>query len=519
MTVSIDYLRNQAKKLKSAFDEGDKSAQFRVCRRLRRENRNDLGEIKHADCLHVIARENGFESWPKLKAIAELGKLDKVSRQKRLAIALYSGRLWVVEHLLGEDPDLADGDFALQVGLYDLEGVQESLLRDPGLATQKFGAMQAIGHLSTSQHIRFHPELEDKMLAMAELLVEHGADVNEHLFVQSSSEIYITPLYGAVVAARGGNLALVKWLLDNGADPNDGEALYISCYVKNIEVVELLLSYGAKPAGTNALSMALRENKADIAKLLLDAGAGIGDYDLNAHINMTNSWVLPPLFEASRQMCGAAMISALLDAGMDGDLYHREVSAYAFAAVLGNQAMVDALNARGLGSGLSEGETLLAHIAQEGLASEEQIDVSNLPSIYQEMIILVLQSNKPSEDKLLHIKRLVAAGLDCDKADDNDMTALHHAIREGYPDIVAYLISIGADLEKTDRLGKGMLEQIGFGGARGEKAIACARMLLDAGLPLPRDMLNLKFEPYSSYDPKVSEFLQDWADRHPDRVV
>jgi hypothetical protein len=48
----------------------------------------------HADFLQVIPREQGYESWPKLKFAVEAAAMSRAQRAERLARALYQGQQW-----------------------------------------------------------------------------------------------------------------------------------------------------------------------------------------------------------------------------------------------------------------------------------------------------------------------------------------------------------------------------------------------------------------------------------------
>lgn len=72
MTMSLDRLRRDAKALKKNYRAGEAGAKAHV--------HAVLGEpqnFKHADALHVIAREAGYPSWPRLKLGARMQAMDR----------------------------------------------------------------------------------------------------------------------------------------------------------------------------------------------------------------------------------------------------------------------------------------------------------------------------------------------------------------------------------------------------------------------------------------------------------
>ena len=159
MTTSIDSLRRRAKKLHKAYEAGHTTALQRVAS----HNPRATGDLLHADFLYVVAREEGFESWPKLKFAAQTQGLDFAKKLQRLKIALYQGQNEVVQRLLTYTPDLAEGHFGLQVALLNKSIVAQMLASQPELATTQFGPRRPILHLAFSRHIHSHPELAETL--------------------------------------------------------------------------------------------------------------------------------------------------------------------------------------------------------------------------------------------------------------------------------------------------------------------------------------------------------------------
>lgn len=161
----------------------------------------------------MIARENGFVSWSRLKADAEIEGYSRAQKQQRLIMALFHGQNWVVERLLDGDPDL-----------------------------------------------------EADMLEIARLLLDGGADVNDVMF---QGEGLLSALFGALGHAN--NVRLAEYFLEVGADPNDGESLYHSTELGHRNGVRLLLEHGAKIVGKNAFLRAMDFNDAEMLAMMLEA--------------------------------------------------------------------------------------------------------------------------------------------------------------------------------------------------------------------------------------------------------
>ena len=210
---SLDQLKKQAKDLHKLRASGDPEAFQRI-----RENHPHPGEsdanIRSAefslsDAQLVIAREYGFESWPKLKTHVE-------------AVAR------------GDDPKIAAFLMA------EADVVEAMLKKEPALATRKGGPKEwdALLYLSHSHFHRENKKCADGMVRAAKSLLAHGADPNT---------FYATPEFGheskmhALWAAtcQANNPAVARVLLEAGADPNDSESVYHATEKFHLECLEL----------------------------------------------------------------------------------------------------------------------------------------------------------------------------------------------------------------------------------------------------------------------------------------
>ncbi len=191
MAKSLDQLRRDAKALGKALAQGDKGAKLRVHGIIAEPK---SGAYKHADFLHVIARETGYATWTALKVAVETQGMDRAQKQGRLRWALFNGAQDTVSHLLVDTPDLAAGQVPLLVALYDIEAMREILATDPEAAIRDYPPRRAMCHLAFSTHIKAAPEKEADMLAMAELLVAHGADVNDSFAFEPDTEHRLSAL-------------------------------------------------------------------------------------------------------------------------------------------------------------------------------------------------------------------------------------------------------------------------------------------------------------------------------------
>lgn len=110
----------------------------------------------------------------------------------------------------------------------------------------------------------------DQYDQLAMNLIDSGAEIN------LINQVNVSPLQ---MACMNKNHALVKYLIDNGADPNlqNGSALISAIQVGRLDICKLLLSAGSDPAlksdaGMNAFEHAKKEGNTDIIELLSQYG-------------------------------------------------------------------------------------------------------------------------------------------------------------------------------------------------------------------------------------------------------
>lgn len=504
--ISIDRLRRNAKALKKTYRAGDAAAKARV--------RPVLGEpdpFKHADALHVIAREAGYQSWPRLKLAAQLQAMDRAQRAERLKIALYLGQAWIVDSLLEAEPDLGSDNFGLQCALYAIDDVRAVLATDHQAATRMVGVRVPILHLAFSRHFKATPEREGEMIAVAEALVAAGADVNDSYPFEPSSPHRLSALYGAL--GHAGNLRLAEWLLAHGASPDDNESLYHATELPTLDGVKLLMRYRVKTDGTNALARMLDFDNLEGVKLLLDYGADPNER-VPDHPSGEPVPTIPALHQAARRRRDGRFADLLLRYGADPDAEWMGRTAYALAMLYGNLPFAKVLDAKGHAHTLNEVEQILADCA-EGRVPEGR-PLANMALGDEERLILTRVILW--EDALHQAKALVAAGIDPNVADEMEMTPLHLAAWAGLPEHVAWLLTLSPNLTHVNAYGGDLLGTIIHGSENRldtevRDHVACARLCLEAGAALRQADLD------GAMNEDLAAFLQGWAEANPDRIV
>lgn len=426
----------------------------------------------------------------------------------RLKRALFFGHHHVVEEVLRDHARAAHADFGLEVALYDIEAVNARIEADPGIATRPVGPRSPILHLAFSHHIHGAGRQVD-MIAVAEALRKAGADVNDAYEMQPGSGRAQSALYGSV--GHADNMALARWLLSHGASPNDGESLYHACELGHLEALSLLLATGARPEGTNALARMLDFNNVDGVQLLLGAGADPNEGAKPSPSGET-SHAIPALHQAARRMCSRDIGELLMAYGADGTVPFMGHSAFAFAKMMGNDAIAALLVEVEQDPKLDPVEEVFAAAAQGRVDGE--IAALEMTPEQRRMLCRVVCY----DDRLDHVKALVGIGVNPDWPEEMELPAIHLAGWEGQAEIVAYLLEFDPDLAAKNGYGGDLMGSVIHGAencpARHRRDhIGCARHVLAAGASLhAADIEHCGL-------PAMQAFLKDWAKAHPDRVL
>ncbi|MCV0427785.1 MAG: ankyrin repeat domain-containing protein [Roseibium sp.] len=500
IALHLEQFKKAARRLRKAYSNGDTEAVARVSGHVP-ENR----PLRHADFLHVIAREAGHESWPKLKFTVESAAMSREERAERLKMALYFGQHWVTEKLLKDDPELKNANLGLQIALYDLSAVRSAIAEDPAVAARIIGVRSPLLHLAFSKEIHRSPEKSDAMLAIAELLVANGADVNDGYPAEPGADHKLSALYGALCHAD--NFALGKWFLEQGADPNDDESLYHSTELNETRALALLLKHGANPDGTNALPRALDFENLEMVRLLLEAGAN-PNLTVPDHPSGMPMDSVPSLHQAARRGRSVAVIELLLKHGADPDAFWKGHTAYATARIYGNRSVADFLKVQGHMSPLSENEQVLSACA-DGVESPGQLDIKTLND--EDKSLLTRIASEPG--RLGQLKALVEAGLDPDSTDYMGLPPLHLAGWNGLVPETAFFLSLKPDLTRKNDYGGDALDTVLHGSEFTPKRpdadhIECARLLLEAGSVLYPQFIS------GCGNEDMVHFLQEWRERN-----
>ena len=249
---SLEQYKKQAKDLVKAFKgfrasaSGDPGALQRIKKYHPRLGKLPEAEIRRAkfalaDAQLVIAREHGFERWPKfakhVEALARERKVASLDDPRAAFIEAAcvprdsghaSGTLKLAEAILAAHPELASSDIHTAAIVGDDASVRRFLALDRRNATAKAGpyGWDALTHLCFSRYLRLDHARSEGFVRAATALLDAGASANTG-WMEKNHEPHPeweSAIYGAAGIAR--HAALTRLLLERGADPNDGETSY-----------------------------------------------------------------------------------------------------------------------------------------------------------------------------------------------------------------------------------------------------------------------------------------------------
>ena len=312
-----------------------------------------------------------------------------------------------------------------------------------------FFLLFGLGSLSYAAEIHQAAQAGD-LVKIRELLEKDPALVN------AKDENGRTPLHWA---ARAGNLEVLRYLVDKGADPNaldnNGVAsLHILARSGQPEAARLLIEKGADidikdPVKLTPLNMAAESGLEAMVKLLIEKGADIE----NKH-----AYGRTPLVGAARERGNINVIRMLLDAGADVNSSDNwKATALDLAAWRGFEEVVNLLLERGavLPKDSFRARELLQNAAEKGLAG-----------LFSRVVEKGADPTFPIEDggTLLHaaaaggsvpiLETLLAKGLDVNLQDANGWSPLHFAAEMGRGEAVTLLLGHEANINARTLMGQ-----------------------------------------------------------------
>ena len=507
VSPDLSHLKNQAKQLLRAARNGESEALRHFAESLPSARSVDPArlagrELALHDAQSVIARDYGFRSWNELKHYVEWTRSATAER-------LRTWLAWVLEgnaaqrHLarrtLAEQPALFAQDPWLACITGDEVRLRALIAEDPAFANRSGGplAMPPLIGVSHSGLIR-EPGFKMKLLACARLLLAHGADVNATWTDPRWPDSPLSVLYGA--AGRTHDEAMIRLLLEAGADPNDNESLYHSVESSDDVGTRLLLAAGARVPGTNALGRVLDFDKLDALRLLLAHGGDARE----------RPWIHHAILRGR----SAAHIRILLDAGADPRATNDDgMSLYRFAQEQGRTDVVEMLEVLGVEEDLTREEAFVAACTRADQATAAEI-LDSEPDIFARLSERQLRTLPllAGNGAIQAVRVMLALGWPREvKEHEWSATALNKAMFQGDAAMLRLLLEEGADWRTEHGFGNNVLGTLSYASQAEDIAsivpqdyVGCARALVEHGVPLSA------FGGYDFSD-AVSAFLKDRA--------
>jgi ankyrin repeat protein len=483
---SLEQYKKQAKELLKAY----RSADVETIRRVKRNHPRfeklaepgfEISKFALADAQLVIAREHGFESWPKFTKRIEVIKSEIAALKNPLAAfieaAIWHGTLEAASAILAAHPEIARSSIHVAAILGDDAAVRRFIAADPRNATKKEAPYDgdALVYLCLSKYLRLDKTRSDAFVRAATALLDAGADPNTGFRAKDEYGDFETALYGAAGVAQ--HAELTRLLLERGADPNEEETPYHSPESYDNAALKVLVESG-KLNAESLTTMLLR--KADIhdydgMKYLLEHGADP---------NRMTRWKMTALHQALRRDNRIELIELLLDHGTDPTLKNEAdgKSGIAMAARRGRSDVLWTFARRGFPMPMPhdgvEHLIVSACAARGGSAGgrafleqfQQLANAARLPKQFNELRAIsellaegsTLLAEFAGNGNTKGVQQLLDLGVPVDARYDGDpyfdivkdSTALHVAAWKAWPKTVKLLIECGAPVNAQDAKGR-----------------------------------------------------------------
>jgi ankyrin repeat protein len=477
---NLEQYKKQAKDLAKNCALGIPDALNRVKRHHPRFHKLPESDVRalpiaRTDAQLVIAREHGFENWPKfakhietlnlIRSVASLS--DPIAAFIEMAcVPRHAGHVsGTLEHaamILSRYPKVGISNIHTAAILGDEAVVRGFLSRDPKSSTATGGpyGWDALTHLCFSRYLRLDKSRSEAFLRTARALLEAGASANtgwyEMIDHPTPRPEWESVLYGAAAIAR--HPELTRLLLEHGADPNDGETPYHAPEGYDNTIMKILLESGK----LNEVSLSwMLVRKADWhddegVRLVLEHGADP---------NLMTRWGNNALHHALRRDNSLTKIKLLLEHGADPALKNSENrSATAIAARRGRADVLNLMEQRGIALDLDGIERLIAACAREDRESIALL-VAREPHLAPELLAQggTLLAEFAGNDNVTGVQCLLDVGVspsELYKEGDpyfdiaKNSTALHVAAWRAWPSVVKELIRRGTPVNALDAKGR-----------------------------------------------------------------
>ena len=476
---NLEQYKKQAKELLDACESGDDDA----IRRLRDHARGvgasgpQTKKISLADAQFVLAREHGFDSWPKfvlhIQALTISREVDSLTDP----VAAFfdaatppreghaTGTLERAEAIRGRHPHVARSSIYAAVLIADDATVRDFLNRDPALASARGGpyGWDALTYLCFSRYLHLDSARSEAFVRSARALLDAGANANTGWYETIDTpprQIIESAIYGAAGIAQ--HAGVTRLLLERGADPNDEETPYHVAETRNNEVLRILLDSGRLNADSLATLLLRKADWHDLdgMRLLLERGVDP---------NRMTPWSHSALHQAVKRDNSMQMIELLIDHGANPSLpnTHDGRSATAIAAHRGRRAALVLFQQRGA-SPLTGVDALIAACALNDRETMQSLTNAD-PGLKSQLVrqggtLLAQFAGTNNVDGVRNLIELGVSPTALYREGDGyygiaiDSTALHVAAWRACHDAVKELIARGTPVDELDGRGRTALQ-------------------------------------------------------------
>ncbi|HUN33487.1 MAG TPA: ankyrin repeat domain-containing protein [Trebonia sp.] len=436
--LDLGQLRRQAKELRDAAHRGDTDAAERIARHHRATRQ---GPIPLAVAQLVIAREQGFPSWPRLKAALDADAGTRRALEDFLDASV-EGRMRQAGGIVRADPGLAGRSLRAAAVLGDVQAARELLRADPAAAS----AIDDRGWppLLYACYSRWHqadPSRAPQIAAVVRLLLEGGASPNTSNGAQRG---YRSALTGSIEV---NNPEVTQALLEAGASPDDRQTIGWAAFCGYHRCVELLLAHGARVAGTWAVDGAAGGDDAGLVALLLAR--------LQTSTGQASQKATELLAEAAAS-ASLPVVDVLLEAGADPDARDEDgVSAVRRAVRAGQDETAARL--RGVGS-VDDATAVDQFIGACLNADRDRAErlLSGHPGLRDRLdeqdraVIVQAAASRPAATIALMCDLGFSPQASSGEGSGWGEQPLHSAAYNGNVDVVRFLIEAGAEVDARD---------------------------------------------------------------------
>lgn len=527
---ALDQLRQQAKQLLKQARAADTVVIDKLREQLPRlsslSDTQVVETIQLADAQHAVARKLGHESWAALKAFYET--LDPVHAEAaRFLKALRDDDTGGALRVLERSPAVAQYSIHTAAALGDAGTVQAMLAAEPALAIAPSpgDAVLPLIYAVYEDIKRERGVSADAHCAVVRALLDAGADPNSSVALPDVSDS-ISALF---FPCNAGNVPVARLLLERGANPTDGEALYHGAQQGHIDCLELLVEFGAdvhrgpEVYGNTPLHFLTAHTPDNrIAPQAMRGLHWLLAHGADPRIPSTGKYVTEPqrgetpLHRAAAVGHDVSVLRALVEHGAPLDATRDDgLTAYRLAVRGGHEAQAAYLAGAGAGTALTPVDELMAACAM-GRTEDAQRVVQAHPGILttlglSERDALGLAVTRNDLDTVRLMARL---GWPLTQEGEWGGTPLHWAAWNGRVEMVRLLLDAGAPVNVRDnRYGSSPIAWCAHGSrycdhANDEDYPAIVHLLIDAGATRAESYNQWNESPESMARPSVVAALK-----------